>query len=171
MRDVVSGGGGRPPVEPPSFESIENLAAKLQQVREAAATAREPTAALLLDIDGAIQLARDQRHDIEAAATPAIKVEALVYLANLLKAFPNSGVQDAHVFGRLMLDDVLSLAPPIAAVEIGCRRWRRKSKFLPAIAELMVEVKAAKGEIESAVEFIARLPALRARVSTELGKT
>lgn len=170
MRDVVSGGGRKPPAEPPNFEPIESLAAKLQQVREAAATAREPTARLLSDIDGAIQLAREHRQDIEAAAAPAIKVEAFVHLANLLKAFANSGVQDAQAFGRFMLDDIMSLSPPIAAVEIGCRRWRRRSKFLPAIAELMLEVKAAKGEIESAVEFIARLPALRAKIATELSQ-
>jgi hypothetical protein len=91
-----------------------------------------------------------------------------IYLGLLLKSFPNAGLQDAKFFGRMMRDDVLSLTPPVGAVDLACRRWRRKSKFLPAISEMMDEVKAAKSQIEGAAEFIGRLPALRAEYAAKL---
>lgn len=171
MGEIVSGGAGGSPraFDLPSFEPFEELATKLQGIREAAATAMVATPDLVAGLDEAVRLAEEKGDYLRACAAPAMKAESIAYLALLMKAFTNSGLQDAKVFGRLMLEDVMSMSPPLAAIEIACRRWRRKSKFLPAIAELLVEVKAAKDQVENTVEFIGRLPALRERAARDLG--
>ncbi|MBA2689987.1 MAG: hypothetical protein H0U63_04210 [Burkholderiales bacterium] len=172
MGEIVrrSGAGG-PPAQPPSFEGFERIAAALADVREVAAIAREPSPELLARIDQAIKLVEQQRAVIQGAAAPAARGSVGGYLALLMKAYTNSGMQDSKVFGRLMLEDVMSMEPTIAAVEIACRQWRRSSKFLPAISELLVEVKAAKSQVDNTVEFIERLPALRERIARDLGES
>lgn len=166
MRELVENGGRRAP-ELPSFAGLENTWSILARVREDIVLL-EPSAELLVQIDNAILLAACARQAIVNAAEPASKGMLTMYLGLLMKAYANAGLQDAKVFGRLMRDDVMSLDPPIGAVETACRRWRQKSRFLPAISELMTEVKAAKSEIENTVEFIGRLPVLRERMAREL---
>jgi hypothetical protein len=155
----------------PTFERFEALVTSLAAVREEVAMARESSAALIDRIDGALAAVKLEDGSITIGAAPADRSVVASYLTLLFKGYINSGAGDAKVFGRLMREDVLSIAPPVAAVEIGCRRWRQKSKFLPAIAELLVEVKAAKAEVENAVEFGSRLPALRERMARELDQT
>lgn len=169
MGELVETGGGPP--ELPSFASVERIWSVLNDLREASAMAREASQDLVDRMDAAIALAAGAQRDIAAAAEPASKGVLTMYLGLLMKAYANAGLQDAKVFGRLLRDDVLSLDPPTAAVEIACRRWRQKSKFLPAISELLAEVKAAKDQVESTVEFIGRLPALRDRMVRELGES
>lgn len=167
MGELVETGGNKP--ELPSFTTFEQVWSVLKDVREAVAVAREPSQDLLERMDAAIALAARSSRDIAAAAEPSTKGVLTMYLGLLMKAYANAGLQDAKVFGRLLRDDVLSLDPPIAAVEIACRRWRQKSKFLPAISELLEEVKAAKDQVENTVVFIGRLPALRDRMARDLG--
>jgi hypothetical protein len=172
MGGIVSGSGtGGQPVPTPSFEDFEKVAAALAETREAAAIAREASKELIDRLDVAIDLAAQQRGQIQAASFQAARGSVGGYLALLMKAYTNSGMQDSKVFGRLMLEDVMSMEPPIAAVEIACRQWRRNSKFLPAISELLAEVKAAKDRVENTVEFISRLPALRERMARDLGES
>jgi hypothetical protein len=172
MGEIVSwSGAGGPPAQAPSFEGFEKLATALAKVREAAALAREPSKELIDRLDQAIGAAAAQRAMVQEAATVAARGIVGAYLALLMKAYTNSGLQDAKIFGRLMLEDVMSMEPPIAAVEIACRTWRRNSKFLPAISELLAEVKGAKDQVENTVEFISRLPALRERMARDHGES
>jgi hypothetical protein len=139
----------------PSFAGIEKFMTIMATVREEAAVAREPSRELLGRLDHAIALAKDQAQSFAAAA----QLGGIVSVA---------GQQDATIFGQLLIDDVMDLEPPIAAVEIACRHWRQRSKFLPAISEMLAEVKAAKDQVENTVEFVSRLPALRERMARDL---
>jgi hypothetical protein len=171
MGDVANSGGRQPPssFDPPNFEPFERLAAEIEVMRESAVMAQSATPELVASIEEMIKVASEKRDYLRRCSATATKPEAFAFLALLMKAFVNSGMQDSSVFGRLMLDDVMSMSPPIAAVEIACRRWRRKSKFLPAIAELLVELKMAKDQVENTVDFISRLPALRERMARDVG--
>jgi hypothetical protein len=168
MTDVVHV-AGQVISKPTSFQEAEKLAGILAKAREAAAVARESTPELLALLDAAIAAATGDEAKFKRAAAPGKIVGVGTYLALLLDAYPNSGSQNAANFGGFLVDDVMELAPPIAAVEIACRRWRQKSKFPPAISELLEEVRAAKAEIENALDFMAKLPAIRARTARELG--
>lgn len=167
MGELVETGGGAPAL-PPSFEKLDSVWRRIDEVRTASATAASPSAELLAELDAMMGLVGRHAADLKAAAAPASKGELAIHLGLLFKSFPNAGVQDAKIFGRMMRDDVLSLEPTVGAIDLGCRRWRRKSRFLPAIAEMMDEVRAAKSQIDGAAEFVASLPALRAKVAAAL---
>ena len=169
MAGIVKVGSGPP--EMPRYAAIEPLMAELAGLREAVAIATEPSAELLTRIDTAIETMNAEGPLLAAASEPGGSIAVGTYLAMLQMAYPNAGQQDATGYGGFLYDDVMELAPPIAAVEMACRHWRQKSKFLPAIAELLVEVRAAKSQIENAVEFVARLPAVRERLARELGQS
>lgn len=160
MGDLVASNGSLPDL--PSFTWLEKLAEDLAAVRLAVIEDEGPMPVLIQRVDQLIAGTGPLQGALAAQAGPAPIVLVATYLGLLLKAYPNSGSQDARIFGRLLRDDVHSIGAPEAAIEIACRRWRQKSKFLPAISELMAEVKAAKSEIGSALEFAARLPAVRA---------
>lgn len=153
--------------ELPSFGWLEKLAAELAEARVAAAEEVLSAQALLARVDDLIAKTFPLG-SLDTQAVPAGRGIIATYLGLLLKAYPNSGGQDATIFGRLMRDDVHSLEASEAAIEIACRRWRQKSKFLPAISELMAEVRAAKSEIDGAREFAENLPALRARLAAAI---
>jgi hypothetical protein len=165
--DLVETGGGAPAL-PPNFEKLDKVWGRIDEARTASATAFSPSAQLLSDLDAVIDLVGRHAGDIQAAAAPISKGDLAIHLGLLFKSFPNAGVQDARIFGKMMRDDVLSLQPTVGAIDLGCRRWRRKSKFLPAIAEMMEEVRSAQSQIEGAVDFVRRLPALRADMARKL---
>jgi hypothetical protein len=159
---------GRETAKPPSFQGIERLMDALDAARYASSMAREASPELISQLDAAIVAAAANQEVLKKAAAPGKIVSVGTYLALLLDAYPNSGQNNSENFGGFLVDDVMELAPPIAAVEIACRRWRQRSKFRPAISELLDEVKQAKGRIESAQAFVAQLPSLRARAVKDL---
>lgn len=161
---------GKQITKPQVFQETERFVDVLAAVREAAATEREATSDLLAKIDGAMALVAADGAKFKKAAEPGKIVSVGTYLALLLDAYPNSGSQNAETFGGFLVDDVMELEPPIAAVEIACRRWRQRSKFPPAISEFLVEVKAAKARIVNAQEFITRLPEIRGRIARDIGR-
>ncbi|PDT77234.1 hypothetical protein [Bradyrhizobium sp. C9] len=167
MRELVERPRGNPPA-PPSFSGLEPALRELAAAREAAALADEPSAELLELVDRAIEAHGKNRAAFDHAIAPIPAAAAVAYLGLLLKAFPNAGSQDAVVFGQFLRDDVMSLDPSFGAVEMACRRWRQKSKFLPAIAEMMVEVRAARDELAGVAEFVDRLPAVRSTIAAKL---
>lgn len=169
MHDLVEAPRGKPPA-PPSFSALEPALRGIAAAREAAALADEPSAELLELIDQAIEMHGRKKAAFDQALTPIPAAGAVAYLGLLLKAFPNAGSQDAGVFGQFLRDDVMSLDPSFGAVEMACRRWRQKSKFLPAIAEMMVEVRAARDELAGIAEFVERLPAIRDAVAAKLSR-
>ncbi|MGR4927339.1 hypothetical protein ACIPUD_11085 [Bradyrhizobium sp. CAR08] len=167
MGDLVeSGGGGLPEVR--TFERLDRAWGELDAVRTAVATAYEPTAGLLVQIDQALATSRQHASEIADAAEPVPRGVLALHLTLLMSAYPNSGQQNAKAYGRLLREDVLSLEPVAGAIDLACRRWRRKSRFLPAIAEMMDEVRSAQSQIEGAVEFVRRLPALRAEMASKI---
>jgi len=166
--EIAETGGGRGLPEVPTFVELDPIWAELDAVRTDVATAYQPSAELLTKMDHAIAAANHLRPRISAASQPISRGDLAIHLGLLLKSFVNAGQQDAAVFGRFLRDDVLSLEPSVGAIDLACRRWRRKSKFLPAIAEMMDEVRAAQSQIEGAVDFLLRLPALRAEHASRL---
>lgn len=167
-----------PPGPPPqlpairNFSDLEPVIQALARVRESVATSGEPSEELLADVAAASALAARHEGDISAASAPASLGMVGVYLSALMEARPNPGQGDATFFGRILREDVFTLRPTEGAIEMACRRWRQKSKFLPTIAEMMVEVKGARDELAGAAEFASRLPALHAALAAVLsGKT
>ncbi|MGY4224402.1 threonine dehydrogenase-like Zn-dependent dehydrogenase [Bradyrhizobium sp. USDA 4503] len=169
MRDLVEQPRGKPPA-PPSFSRLEPALRELAAAREAAALSDEPSAELLRTLDRAIEIHGQNKATFDQALAPIPKAGAVAYLGLLLQAFPNGGVQQASAFGQFMREDVMSLDPSFGAVEMACRRWRQKSKFLPAIAEMMVEVRAARDELAGIAEFVDRLPAIRNSLAARLSR-
>lgn len=167
MGDLVeTGGGGVPDVQ--TFDALDPVWSELDDVRTEVVTAYQVSAGLLAKIDQAMATTGRRRTEIEAASRPISRGNLALHLSLLLKSYPNAGSQDAAVFGRFMREDVLSLEPSVGAVDLACRRWRRKSKFLPAISEMMDEVRSAQSQISGAIDFVRRLPALRAEYAEKL---
>ncbi|WP_456756762.1 hypothetical protein [Bradyrhizobium sp. USDA 4011] len=121
-------------------------------------------------VDRAIETHAKHRAAFGKAIAPIPAAGAVAYLGLLMKAFPNAGSQDAGIFGQFLREDVMSLDPSFGAVEMACRRWRQKSRFLPAIAEMMVEVRAARDELAGVAEFVDRLPAIRNAIAAKLDR-
>jgi hypothetical protein len=169
MTEIISIGPSDPQ-KMPSFKSIEGFIAEMASLREDLATSMEPSSALLERIAQAIEKSAAQKALVDAAARPGGIVDVGSYLAYLLAAYPNAGAQDATIFGQLLVDDVMELAPPIAAVEIACRHWRQGSKFPPAISELLEAVKSVKTQVQNTTEFISSLPTRRDRLRRDLGE-
>ncbi|MHC2250981.1 hypothetical protein ACVILK_000673 [Bradyrhizobium embrapense] len=169
MRDLVEPQRGKPPA-PPSFSGLEPPLRAIAAAREATALADEPSVELLGQVDKAIAAHRENRAALEQALAPIPVAGAVAYLGLLVKAYPNAGSQDAGVFGQFLRDDVMSLDPSFGAVEMACRRWRQKSKFLPTIAEMMVEVRAAREELAGIAEFVQRLPTIRNALAARLSR-
>lgn len=169
MGDLVeSHDGGLPGA--PTFTVLDPLLRNLLVVREAVILADAPSADLLSSVDHLIEVHAKCKKLFAYAIEPIPKAGAVAYLGLLLKAYPNAGSQDASTFGLFLRDDVMSLQPSFGAVEIACRRWRQRSKFLPAISEMMIEVKAARDELANAAEFVSRLPSIRKSLVDKLGK-
>lgn len=169
MTAVVKGGAGGSLSKLPSFQAAEKFMDTLAAVREAAVTARETTPDLLTQLDAAIAAVSAEEANFKKAAAPGKIVNVASYLALLLDVYANSGSRNAETFGGFLIDDVMELEPPVAAVEIACRRWRQQNDFAPKISEFLREVKAAKTRILNTQEFIARLPEIRTRVARDLG--
>lgn len=167
MGNLVETSGQPPGV--PSFVELEPVIKTLAAARESVAVATSPSQELLDQLNAAIGLVARCKKDLAAGFEPVSTGMLAIYLGLLIKAIPSDREMDARVFGRFLREDLMSLAPPIAAVDMACRRWRRKSKFLPAISEMMDEVRSATSEVRGTSEFIDRLPALRDRMVRELG--
>jgi hypothetical protein len=172
MNDIVRAGAEESALlRLPTFDRFEQIAEALARVREEAAQAREPTKELVEHLDTAIALTSGGASEIAAASAKASKVEVANFLALLGKSYLNSKAQDVRIFAQVMLADVMAMQPTLGAIEIACRRWRQRTRFMPEIAELLGELRAAKGQVENTVEFIGRLPALRECMAREIGQS
>jgi len=167
--DLTRGDGNLPDL--PNFSSLDRVWPALAAVRRDVAEARDATQELVDKLTQAIEVTQVWAGALTEAYSPAKKMLCLAYLGLLLKAYPNSGQQDAKIFGQMLLEDVMSLSPSTGAVEMACRSWRRRSKFLPAIAEMLDEVRAADAEVQGTKEFSSRLLDLRDRLRQELKKS
>ena len=65
-------------------------------------------------------------------------------LAMFVGSFPVSNLPDPSVFARIMLDDVMAQDPCFVVLEGACRKLRQKSKFMPAICEILDAIKEEK---------------------------
>lgn len=92
------------------------------------------------------------------ALRPASEQEIAAFLAQLLKAFPNAGKEEASAFGRLLLEDVIDQKPSMGAMEAGCRQVRQTSKFLPSISEVLEAVREAEAVLQASLTRASELP-------------
>lgn len=146
---------------PEEFRQFEGWAKDLLTLRVACIDQGADASKLAARLDAAI--ARLPLVDLDQAGAPASRADVLLHLGMLLKCYP-VGAQDAKVFGALLIDDVMDLTPQSAAVAIACRRCRASHKFMPSIAEVLEEVRAAKSLVSGAVEFARRIEAERDRL-------
>ncbi len=66
--------------------------------------------------------------------------EVTKMIAVLMGSFPTSKIPDPEIFVRVLLDDVMALAPRFVEMESTCRALRKTKTFMPAIAEVIKEL-------------------------------
>lgn len=99
----------------------------------------------------------DQR--ISVAQAPANREEIAKCLTLLIAAYPNASSKgDLSTFGRMLVEDVASLEPSIAAVDKACRELRQTKAFVPAIAEVIAAVRDADKRLATCHQLLASLP-------------
>jgi hypothetical protein len=103
------------------------------------------------------------RHEIVDALAPATVEEIAARVGVLIKAIPNHGKEDLEIYGRLLAEDVGAQGPSRLGLEIGCRRLRRTSKWLPAISEMLAELSKTEAGIKHAPRSLEELPELIAQ--------
>jgi hypothetical protein len=72
----------------------------------------------------------------------AVPDEVTTQLALLSACYPHQEKGERRIFERLLCEDVADLEPSVYALDRACRRLRQRSKFHPAIAEVVDELKA-----------------------------
>lgn len=101
---------------------------------------------------------------LQAACQPASREEMSKCLALLVAAYPNAGSKgDLTVFGRMLVEDVASLEPSIAAVDKACRELRQTKAFVPAIAEVITAVRGAGKQLDVGLSLLEKLDELLER--------
>ena len=58
-------------------------------------------------------------------------------IATLLGSFPNAAPGDPKVYTAMLLEEVNAADPSYEVLESACRKIRRTSKFVPAVAEVL----------------------------------
>lgn len=96
---------------------------------------------------------------ISVAQAPANREEIAKCLTLLIAAYPNASSKgDLTTFGRMLVEDVASLDPSIAAVDKACRELRQTKAFVPAIAEVIAAVRDADKRLVTCHQLLASLP-------------
>ncbi|NEV75517.1 hypothetical protein DYI24_00275 [Rhodopseudomonas sp. BR0C11] len=152
------------PAPPPEYRDFEVLAQDLLALRVSCLNQASSPEKLIERLDAVA--ARLPMAELEIAGARAERAEAMIHLGLLVKCYP-VGVQDAKVFGRLLIDDVMALEPQSAAVAIACRRCRLKHNFMPSIAEVVTELRGTISLVTSALEFAGRIRAERDRLAAD----
>jgi hypothetical protein len=99
------------------------------------------------------------RSRFEVLMAPATKKDLATHLAVLVKSFPNTGKDNAEIYGRMLLEDVGAQRPTLGALEAACHHLRRTNNFLPVIAEVLAALKDASKQIDGLQKFLTgRLP-------------
>jgi hypothetical protein len=96
--------------------------------------------------------------DLRARSRPATRAEAAQYLSLLIGSFPSARIPNPEVFGKLLVEEVLAGTPSIGAVIEGTSRVRRKSKFMPSIAEILKAIEWADTELSMHLGVLEQLP-------------
>lgn len=96
---------------------------------------------------------------ISVAQAPASREEIGKCLTLLIAAYPNASSKgDLTTFGRMLVEDVASLEPSIAAVDKACRELRQTKAFVPAIAEVIAAVRDADKRLTGCHQLLGALP-------------
>lgn len=168
--DVTTRRKAEPPAMPPSHREVEIAVTRVQALRHDITAAHFiPSQDFLRRMDEIIA-DESSTAKVVAAAAPGRPEEVKAYLGYLALIFPNSGQVDAKIAGMFMADDVLSLEPSAAAVEIACRKWRQTQKFLPAISEIMAAIRMEQDALQASVDFLKKLPETRDRMRRDLDR-
>jgi hypothetical protein len=105
---------------------------------------------------------------LEEALAPATKADVAKWVGLLVGAFPTANTPDPKVYVQLMIAEVLSDAPGRAVLEIALRKVWRSKTFLPAIAEVLSQVRQTQKEWVNWHERTAAVPDLYARTSERI---
>jgi len=110
----------------------------------------------------------DLADEIAKECRPAESQELKRQLQILIGSYPNASKADLSIYGVALAEDVAGERPPIAALVNACRKLRRNSTFVPAIAEVLDvlarETMQLQTEIESIRLFGERLAAAKSAV-------
>ena len=78
-------------------------------------------------------------------------------IAVLMGYSPTSKIPDPEIFVRMLLDDVMAMAPRFVEMESACRALRKTKTFMPAISEVLKELETQQklwNHRESTIEII-----------------
>jgi cell division protein FtsB len=93
------------------------------------------------------------------AQAVASREEIAQCLTLLIAAYPNASIKgDLTTFGRMLVEDVASLEPSVAAVDKACRELRQTKTFVPAIAEVIAAVRFAEKRLAVCLQLLDALP-------------
>jgi hypothetical protein len=105
---------------------------------------------------------------LEKLNKPATKLQIANHVALLLKSFPNSGKDNAEVFGRILVEDVAAMLPTIGCLEAACRALRRSCRFIPTISETLAALEAAEASQRQASRFLSGLPESKRKILAQI---
>jgi hypothetical protein len=114
-----------------------------------------------LPSDAALERLASDALEALAITTPAAMRNQV---GMLIGCFPNASLPNPEVFASTLIYDLLDLRISDAAFELACREIRRTQKFLPAISEIIEQVKRT----ESMWRLIIRMPQEVAKVKSRL---
>jgi hypothetical protein len=100
------------------------------------------------DVDRAIE---EVHSTLVRGSQPATRKQVARAVASLIGSFPNFGSKsEARLFGGQLAEDVAAAEPTAMALDMMVRTIRRKSKFMPAISEVLVELDVAGRALDMA---------------------
>lgn len=163
MEDSVDPTAGDAAI-PRQFRELEPFTQGMLDICKKVAAPRLYGERLRADLSQAIELAEKSKNALAAGLLPATKPVVFAYVHDLKACYFNEPIS-ATRYAAFVLEDVMSLAPPTAAVATATRRWRATQARPPSERELIAAVKDVQDELEWAVEFSLSLPALQERFS------
>lgn len=133
---------------------------------EEALTHNRQRLALLPEQAEAEELAKIAREAL-AICTPAVVKREV---ATLVGSFPNAALSNPEIFLSSLVFDLLDKRIPDAVVVLACRRLRRSSRFVPAIADVLGVADAILQSCRAIEAMAVELPATRAALVDAVAK-
>ncbi|WP_210201900.1 hypothetical protein [Methylopila sp. Yamaguchi] len=126
------------------------------------------TLAFLVEANETFSFLRPQ---YEEATRPATVEDIKSEMQVLIGSRANGGVGDVRIFGRMLGEDVGAAQPPVGALEKACNTLRRTHVHMPAIAEVLGQIRVEQKMLEAWGYMASKLPERIERLRDLIEKT
>jgi hypothetical protein len=96
--------------------------------------------------------------ELQEAKQPATRKLIATTLTLLVATFPNAARTELNAYGAMLFEHVHSRRPSIFAVVGACYELTQKSRYLPAIAEVLLAVETLETVLNHWIQLLHRLP-------------